>query len=30
LCRLARGPMIGVDFNKDLTWVGSSIGLWRP
>jgi hypothetical protein len=28
LCRLARGPMIGVDFNKDLTWVGSSIGLW--
>jgi hypothetical protein len=30
LCRLARGPMIGVDFNRDMTWVGSSIGLWVP
>ena len=30
LCRLARGEMLGVDFNRDLTWVGSSIGLWRP
>ncbi len=30
LCRLARGAMIGVDFNRDMTWVGSSIGLWRP
>ncbi len=30
LCRLSRGAMIGVDFNKDKTWVGSSIGLWRP
>jgi hypothetical protein len=30
LCRLGRGEMLGVDFNRDLTWVGSSIGLWRP
>jgi hypothetical protein len=30
LCRLARGELLGVDFNRDLTWVGSSIGLWRP
>jgi hypothetical protein len=29
LCRLARGAMLGVDFNKDMTWVGSSIGIWR-
>jgi hypothetical protein len=29
LCRLARGAMLGVDFNKNMTWVGSSIGLWR-
>jgi hypothetical protein len=29
LCRLSRGEMLGVDFNRDLTWVGSSIGLWR-
>jgi len=28
LCRLARGAMLGVDYNKDRTWVGSSIGLW--
>ncbi|HVT44806.1 MAG TPA: hypothetical protein VMT00_10475 [Thermoanaerobaculia bacterium] len=28
LCRLARGKMLGVDFNKDLTWVGSSIGIF--
>jgi hypothetical protein len=28
LCRLSRGAMLGVDFNKDFTWVGSSIGLW--
>ncbi len=27
LCRLSRGKMLGVDFNKDFTWVGSSIGL---
>jgi hypothetical protein len=29
LCRLSRGKMLGVDFNKDLSWVGSSVGLWR-
>lgn len=27
LVRLARGKMLGVDYNKDFTWVGSSIGL---
>jgi hypothetical protein len=27
LCRLARGKMLGVDFNKDFTWVGSSVAL---
>jgi hypothetical protein len=29
LCRLTRGEMVGVDYNKDLPWTGSSIGLWR-
>jgi len=28
LCRLSRGAMMGVDHNKEHTWVGSSIGLW--
>jgi hypothetical protein len=28
LCRLSRGKMMGVDYNKNLNWVGSSIGLW--
>jgi hypothetical protein len=28
LCRLARGEMHGVDYNRDLAWTGSSIGLW--
>ena len=28
LCRLSRGAMMGVDYNKDRTWVGSSVGLW--
>jgi hypothetical protein len=28
LCRLSRGLMLGVDFNKDFDWVGASIGLW--
>lgn len=28
LCRLARGDMLGVDYNRDLTCTGSSIGLW--
>jgi hypothetical protein len=29
LCRLSRGEQHGVDHNRDLTWVGSSIGLWE-
>ena len=29
LCRLSRGRMLGVDFNKDFTWVGSSVAI-RP
>jgi hypothetical protein len=29
LARLSRGKMHGVDFNKDFSWVGSSIGVWR-
>jgi hypothetical protein len=28
LCRLSRGAMMGVDHNKEHTWVGSSIGMW--
>jgi hypothetical protein len=28
LCRLSRGAMMGVDFNKSYSWVGASIGLW--
>ncbi len=28
LIRLSRGKMLGVDFNKQYTWVGSSIGLY--
>jgi len=28
LCRLSRGTMFGVDFNKELGWVGSTIGIW--
>jgi hypothetical protein len=27
LVRLSRGKMLGVDFNKNLTWVGSSVGI---
>jgi hypothetical protein len=27
LVRLSRGKMLGVDFNKNLTWVGSSVAL---
>ena len=30
LCRLSRGRMLGVDFNKDFTWVGSSVALRLP
>ena len=29
LCRLSRGAMSGVDYNRDRSWVGSSIGLWE-
>lgn len=29
LCRLSRGEMIGVKFNKDKDWVGGSIGLFE-
>jgi len=29
LCRLARGEMLGVNFNRDHTWVGSSLGIWK-
>jgi hypothetical protein len=28
LVRLSRGAMLGVDQNKDLTWVGGSVGIW--
>lgn len=28
LCRLSRGKMHGVDHNKGLDWVGSSIAIW--
>ena len=28
LVRLSRGVMLGVDQNKDLTWVGGSVGIW--
>jgi hypothetical protein len=28
LVRLSRGKMLGVDHNKNLTWVGGSVGLW--
>ena len=28
LTRLSKGAMMGVDFNKNKTWVGSSCGLW--
>jgi hypothetical protein len=28
LCRLSRGKMHGVDHNRDLRWVGSSVAIW--
>ena len=28
LVRLSRGKMLGVDFNKGMNWVGSSVALW--
>ena len=30
LVRMSQGKMMGVDFNKEKTWVGSSIGLMPP
>jgi hypothetical protein len=30
LVRLSRGKMLGVDFNKNYTWVGSSVALHQP
>jgi hypothetical protein len=30
LLRLGRGKMMGVDFNKNLDWVGASAGFWSP
>jgi len=29
LCRLSKGEMIGVKFNKDRTWVGASVGFFE-
>ena len=29
LCRLSRGAMIGVDFNKDKDWVGGTVGFFE-
>jgi hypothetical protein len=28
LARLSQGKMMGVDYNKDRTWVGSSSSFW--
>jgi hypothetical protein len=28
LVRLSRGKMLGVDQNRDMTWVGGSVGIW--
>lgn len=28
LARLSRGRMLGVDQNRDLTWVGGTVGIW--
>jgi len=28
LVRLSRGKMLGVDYNRGLEWVGSSVGIW--
>lgn len=30
LMRLSKGKMVGVRYNKDRTWVGSSIGFFKP
>jgi hypothetical protein len=29
LCRLSRGAMLSVDFNRGMTWVESTVGMWR-
>ncbi|MGK0365840.1 MAG: hypothetical protein ACI85O_002908, partial [Saprospiraceae bacterium] len=29
LCRLSKGAMIGVKYNKDKTWVGGSVGFFE-
>jgi hypothetical protein len=29
LSRLTRGAMVGVDYNRDMPWTGSTIGVWR-
>ena len=29
LCRMTRGEMVGVAYNRDMPWTGSTIGLWR-
>ena len=29
LVRLSRGKLIGVDHNKNLDWVGGTVGIWR-
>lgn len=30
LCRLSKGAMIGVRYNKNKTWVGGSVGFFQP
>jgi len=30
LVRMTKGKMVGVDFNKDRAWVGSSVALHAP
>lgn len=30
LVRLSRGKLLGVDHNRNLSWVGASVGLWTP
>ncbi|MEK7250316.1 MAG: hypothetical protein AAB209_07845, partial [Bacteroidota bacterium] len=30
LVRMGRGKMMGVDYNKNMAWVGSSAGLYIP
>ncbi|HKH47123.1 MAG TPA: hypothetical protein VKM72_20900 [Thermoanaerobaculia bacterium] len=30
LVRMSKGPMMGVDFNKDKTWIGASLGYHPP